>query len=292
VKKQVLGRGLGALIDDASIDLRPSHQASAINEIDVNTIIANPYQPRKEFDDESINELAESIKQLGIIQPITVRKIDEDKYQLITGERRFRASKIAGLTTIPAYVRTADDMTLLEMALVENIQREDLNPIEIAISYQRLIEECNITQENLAERVGKKRSTVANYLRILKLPAQIQLGIREDKISIGHAKVLLNIDDEKLQIKVYNQILKKSLSVRQVEDLLKNLSADGTKIKKSDSDSSKGEEYKKLSEHLKNIFGSKVEFKRNVNGNGKIIIPFYSDEELERILSIFENINK
>ena len=292
MKKQVLGRGLGALIDDASIDLRPSHQASAINEIDVNTIIANPYQPRKEFDDESINELAESIKQLGIIQPITVRKIDEDKYQLITGERRFRASKIAGLTTIPAYVRTADDMTLLEMALVENIQREDLNPIEIAISYQRLIEECNITQENLAERVGKKRSTVANYLRILKLPAQIQLGIREDKISIGHAKVLLNIDDEKLQIKVYNQILKKSLSVRQVEDLLKNLSADGTKIKKSDSDSSTGEEYKKLSEHLKNIFGSKVEFKRNVNGNGKIIIPFYSDEELERILSIFENINK
>jgi len=201
-KKKALGRGLGALIEDASSTPEIVH-SEAVNEIDINKIETNPFQPRSKFDEEALNELAISIKELGIIQPITVRKMENKKFQLITGERRLRASKIAGLETIPAYIRTADDQSMLEMALVENIQREDLDAIEISISYQRLIEECKLTQETLSERVGKKRSTVTNYLRLLKLPAEIQVSIRNNDLSIGHAKTLINIDNKEDQLKVF-----------------------------------------------------------------------------------------
>jgi ParB family chromosome partitioning protein len=229
-KKSALGRGLGALIEDVNQDSQyyvEPHQENtvdAVNEIDMNSIEVNPFQPRTDFDLEGLNELAASIKQLGIIQPITVRKVNDSKYQLISGERRFRASRIAGLSKIPAYVRTADDNTMLELALVENIQREDLNAIEIAIGYQRLIDECNLTQENLSERVGKKRATVANYLRLLKLPAEVQLGLRDKKLSMGHARALVSIDDPKIQMEVYRQVLEQELSVRAIEGLVKKLS--------------------------------------------------------------------
>jgi ParB family chromosome partitioning protein len=290
MKKSVLGRGLGALMDDAgSVNLI---QVGSVNELEISSIIANPYQPRTKFDEESLNELAESIKQLGIIQPITVRVAEEDKFQLITGERRFRAAKLIGLTTIPAYVRKADDQGMIEMALVENIQREDLDAIEVALSYQRLIEDCQLTQESLSDRVGKKRSTISNYLRLLKLPAKIQLGIRDKNISMGHARAIISIDDPETQLMIYDQVVKYDFSVRKVEEIVRELSNDPELYnKKKKSRFNNTNEYADLKNHLQKYFSATVDFKRNESGKGKIIIHFNKDEELERIIGIFDQIN-
>ena len=281
-RKNALGRGLSALIDDAD-EVKVS--ADLIKEIEISRIEANPNQPRTNFSEESLTELASSIKQLGVIQPITLREVRENKYQIIAGERRFRASKMAGLKTIPAFVRHADDNLMLEMALVENIQREDLNSIEIAITYQRLLEECELTHEKLSDRVGKKRSTISNYLRLLKLPAEIQKGLIDKKLSMGHARAIVNIESPEIQLKIYNQILKLDLSVRKVEELVKNL---GTNLSKAKSKIALAEEYIDLQNHLSKHFNSKIEFKRNTKGRGKIVIPFKSDDDLERIISIID----
>ena len=299
-KKMALGRGLGALIEEASTTGK--HQESPaeivlpkselINEIAIDKIVTNPYQPRTHFDEEALNELSASIKEIGIIQPITVRKVDENQYQIISGERRFRASKLAGLTTIPAYVRTADDQGMLEMALVENIQREDLDAIEVAISYQRLVEECNLTQENLGERVGKKRSTVTNYLRLLKLPAEVQLAIRRRLVTMGHARALVNIADEDLQLDILKKIIEEDLSVRQVEQLVKKISEGkpNEDVAKED-ENEMPEPYFKLVEHLEKMFSSDINIKRSAKGNGKIIIGFKSDKEINAILTKFEQLD-
>ena len=287
-KKPALGRGLDALITAPE----PMHSVEneSLNEIEIRFIEVNPFQPRTNFDEETLNELASSIKELGIIQPITVHKIRKNKYQLITGERRLRASKIAGLDRIPAFVRTIEDESLLEMALVENIQREDLDAIEIAVSYQRLIEECQLTQENLSERVGKKRSTISNYLRLLKLPAEIQLGIRSTQIQMGHAKSLINIDDENAQLKLFYRIIDKDLSVRKVEEMvreMKNKDKNKETLKKPLLSS----EYEQLRSQLSGYFNTKIQFNRDTKGKGKIVIPFKTDEELEHIIGIFDKLN-
>ncbi|HZL08607.1 MAG TPA: ParB/RepB/Spo0J family partition protein [Prolixibacteraceae bacterium] len=291
-KKNALGRGLGALIDGA--DMYSNRElSSSINEIEISKIVANPYQPRTKFDEESLNELAASIKEIGIIQPITLRKTDQNQYQIIAGERRFRASKIAGLTAIPAYVRTADDEGMLEMALIENIQREDLDAIEIALSYQRLLEECKLTQETLSDRVGKKRSTVTNYLRLLKLPARIQKGIVDKSISMGHARAMVNIKDSEMQLMIYDEILKNELSVRRVEEIVRNYNEDNNSFQPEE----KGKkekfptEYLDLHNHLTKYFQSKVDFRMDQTGKGKITIPFTSTQDLERILGILDQIN-
>jgi len=291
-KKNALGRGLGALIDGAN-DAPVQEISSTINEIEISKIVANPYQPRTKFDEDALNDLATSIKEIGIIQPITLRKIDGDEYQIIAGERRFRASKIAGLTTIPAYVRTANDEGMLEMALVENIQREDLDAIEIALSYQRLIDECRLTQESLSDRVGKKRSTVTNYLRLLKLPARIQKGIVEKNISMGHARALVNIQDSEMQLMIYDETIKNEFSVRRVEEIVRGYNEDNTsfqpagKAKKPKFPT----EYQDLHDHLSKHFQSKIDFRMDQNGKGKIIIPFGSTKDLERILGILDQLD-
>lgn len=294
-KKPVLGRGLGALIDNANeyAQAQPKPAAS-INEIEITKIEANPFQPRTRFDEEKLSELASSIREIGIIQPLTLRKIGNDRYQIIAGERRFRAAKLAGLEKVPAYVRTADDDTMLEMALVENIQREDLDPIEIAISYQRLMDECNLTQESMSERVGKKRSTIANYLRLLKLPAEIQLGLREKQISMGHARAIVNIEDIATQLMIYEQILEYDFSVRKVEEVVRELTSEGEKVEEKVEKKEKvaiPEEYKKLKNQLSNFFKTNIQFSRGDDGKGKIVIPFRSDEELEKIISILDKAN-
>ena len=284
-KKNALGRGLGALIEGA--DIKP---VASINEILISQIETNPFQPREKFDDVAMEELATSIKELGIIQPITVRKVKEGSYQLITGERRFRAAIRVGLKTIPAYVRQADDQAMLELALVENIQREDLDAIEVAISYQRLIEECKLTQENLSERVGKKRSTVANYLRLLKLPAEIQLGIRNHEVSMGHARALISIEDPDNQLSIFERVIKQGLSVRQTEELVRG-GKPKEKAPKKKLPEQNGD-YVKLKDQLSRFFSIPVEFKRNKYGKGNIIIPFNSDADLERIIGILDQLDK
>lgn len=283
-KRNALGRGLGALIDDAGQEKIVT--ADAVNEIDINKIEANPFQPRSIFNEEALEELANSIKELGIIQPITVRNLSENKFQLISGERRLRAAQLAGLKKIPAFIRFADDQGMLEMALVENIQREDLDAIEVAISYQRLIEECKLTQENMSERVGKKRSTISNYLRLLKLPAEIQLGIRDKQISMGHARALVNIENEKTQLKIYYRIIDEGLSVRKTEDLIRDVNAPKANTQKQKV--RLPEEYEQLRGHLTEHFDAAIDFKRNNKGSGKIVIPFKSDEDLERIMGIID----
>jgi ParB family chromosome partitioning protein len=285
-KKNALGRGLGALIEDA--DSGPRAPAAAINEIDIDKIEVNPFQPRKNFDEESLRELASSIREIGIIQPITVRRLNGDTYQLITGERRYKAASLAGLQTIPAYVRTAEDQNMLEMALVENIQREDLDSIEVAISYQRLIDEIGLTQENLSERVGKKRSTISNYLRLLKLPAEIQLGIRDRLISMGHARALVNIPDPNIQIDIFQKILKDDLSVRKVEDLVRRTNNARGPREGSGGATQEAGNYDELKEHLSRFFQVDVDFKRSNKGSGRIVIPFKSDQDLERILGVLD----
>jgi ParB family chromosome partitioning protein len=291
-KKNALGRGLGALIDGADAYFAKEIGAS-INDIEISKIVANPFQPRTKFDEEALNELAASIREIGIIQPITLRKIDDDQYQVIAGERRLRASKIAGLTTIPAYVRTADDEGMLEMALVENIQREDLDAIEIALSYQRLIDECKLTQETLSDRVGKKRSTVTNYLRLLKLPARIQKGIVEKNITMGHARALVNIKDSEMQLMIFDEIIKNEFSVRRVEEIVRNYSEDisSFEVEEKIKVPKYPTEYQDLYNHLNKHFQSKIDFKMDQNGKGKIIIPFGSTKDLERILGIFDKLN-
>jgi ParB family chromosome partitioning protein len=289
-RKNALGRGLGALIDEEDKELLIG-KISGGTEIFIDRIEMNPFQPRSKIDEESLNELASSIKELGIVVPITVREIDDDKYQLITGERRLRAAKIAGIKKIPAFVRIANDQNMLEMALVENIQREDLNAIDVAISYQRLTEECNLTQEDLSQRVGKKRATVTNYLRLLKLPPEIQLGLKDNKISMGHARALINIEDANDQLRLYYKIVDEDLSVRKVEELARKINK--LKDKPEDQESKtygQPKEYEDLKVHLSEFFKTNIDFKRNNKGAGKIVISFNSDEELERIIAIFDSL--
>ncbi|WP_298616553.1 ParB/RepB/Spo0J family partition protein [uncultured Odoribacter sp.] len=293
VKRSALGRGLGALITDAAEDSKQRSEAvAAIQELKLEDIRPNPFQPRTEFDEEALNELAASIKSIGIVQPITVRAVEEGKYEIIAGERRFRASKIAGAETIPAYIRKTEDESLLELALIENIQREDLNAIEVAISYQRLLDECKLTQDGLSERVGKKRATIANYLRLLKLPAQIQLAIRDRKISMGHARAIINIEDPDTQFMIFEQILKYDFSVRKVEEIVRELSNPKPEEEEGTLSRKKNEigDYIALQKHLAQRFDTKVELKRNEAGKGKIVISFKSDDELEKIISLLDKV--
>lgn len=283
VKRNVLGRGLGALIDDAE-----KMKQAGISEVELSKIEANPFQPRSKFDEEALEELAASIREIGLIQPITLRKTGPDTYQIIAGERRFRAAQKAGLESIPSYIRHAKDDGMLEMALVENIQREDLDAIEIALSYQRLMEELDFTQEEMSSRVGKKRSTIANYLRLLKLPAVIQKALRDKEISMGHARALINIEDADVQEMIYGQILKYGFSVRKVEEIVRSLNEEG-----EPSEQNKRKElpkaYKDYKGHLGQLLGSRIGISVNGNGKGKIVIPFKSEHDLERIVKIIEN---
>ena len=288
-KKFALGRGLDALI---SMDEVKTEGSSSINEVELRKISVNPNQPRREFDEVALQELADSIREIGIIQPITLRKIDDDAYQIIAGERRYRASLLAGLQTIPAYVRTADDENVMEMALIENIQREDLNSIEIALAYQHLLEQYELTQERLSERVWKKRATIANYLRLLKLPAPVQVALQNRTIDMGHARALLTLDDPKLQIRLFEDILAQGYSVRKVEELVKALSR-GEQVKSGDHKivpkrTKLPEEYTMLKEHLSAFFRTKVQLSCSPKGKGHISIPFQNEEELERIMAIFD----
>lgn len=289
-KKQALGRGLSALLKDPDNDIKSVSDKNAdqvignVVELDVNSIEVNPFQPRSNFNDEALEELASSIRELGIIQPITVRKLDFNKFQLVSGERRFRASKLVGLETIPAYIRIANDQESLEMALVENIQRQDLDPIEIALSYQRLIDEIEITQEKLSDRVGKKRSTITNYLRLLKLDPIIQTGMRDGFISMGHGRALINIDKKKEQIAIYEKIVSDGLSVRATEQLVKshkNPKAAAAESKKN-TQNVPGFVSESL-DSIKNRLATKVDITASKNGKGKIVIPFHSEEEFQRI---------
>lgn len=290
-KKNALGRGLGALIEGVEKEVLEK-KVEANKDIPIDSIDANPFQPRTTFDAQSLEELASSIKKLGVIQPLTVREAGNGRYQLIAGERRLRAAKLTGLTHIPAYIRTADDQAMLELALVENIQREDLDAIEVAISFQRLTEECKLTQEELSARVGKQRSTVANYLRLLKLPAEIQLGIRNKQLMMGHARALINIEDPKKQIDVYYKIIEDDLSVRQVEKLVRELDFDKKKDpRKIERKKKLNDDFVQLTDHLNKIFSSKVSFRINEHGKGKIVIPFENPEEMERILGVFDRLN-
>ena len=288
IKRSALGRGLGALIEGN--DMPSGNPVS--NEVSISEIEANPFQPRIHFDEEALYDLANSIKELGIIQPITLRKLADQKYQIIAGERRFRAAKIAGLTSIPAFIREAGDETMLEMALVENIQREDLDAIEIALSYQRLLDECKLTQESLSDKVGKKRSTISNYLRLLRLPAVIQKAIREQEITMGHARALVNIEEPETQIMIYRQVVKYDFSVRKTEDIVRKISSEdgeGTpSVKKS---TPFPDEYRDLKDHLTKYFNTSVVFKINEFGEGKIEIPFGDPKDLERIIGIFDKLN-
>lgn len=285
-KRNALGRGLDSLI---SMDEIQTGGSSAINEIELSQISPNPEQPRTWFDEDSLEELASSIRELGIIQPLTLRKTGSDQYQIISGERRFRAAKIAGLTSVPAYIRTANDSELTEMALIENIQREDLNAIEVALTFKKLIDQYDLTQEQLSSRIGKKRATIANFLRLLRLPAEVQLGLRDRRVDMGHARALLAVENPKMQLKLYNEILKKGLSVRQVEELAKHYNDDDatTIAKKSESIS---KEYELLKTHLSQSFSTKVQFTCDKKGKGKITFPFKNEEELERLITIFDRL--
>lgn len=293
VKKQALGRGLSALLKDPANDIKSVEDTNAdkvvgnIIELELETIKVNPFQPRTNFNEEALKELATSIQQLGVIQPITVRKIDFNQYELISGERRLRASKLAGLKTVPAYIRIANDNDSLVMALVENIQRHDLDPIEIAMSYQRLIDEIQLTQEQMSERVGKKRSTITNYLRLLRLDPIIQSGIRDGFISMGHGRAIINIEDLDVQTDIYHKIIKENLSVRETEALVKDfheglLNQNAAVAKKKMTYTVSNTQQKVFTD----FFGAKVDVKISANGKGKINIPFHSAEDLERIIKL------
>lgn len=291
--KKALGRGLSALLSDTpetgkveKTEVLPEVSGS-MNEISISEIEVNPFQPRKFFDQEALKELSDSIKLHGIIQPITVRKLARNQYQLISGERRFQASRLAGLKTIPAYVRTADNQQMLEMSLIENIQRENLNPIEIALSYQRLLTECNIKQEALGERVGKNRTTVTNYLRLLKLPPDIQIALRDNKLTMGHARAIINVENADVQLQIFKKTLKEDLSVRQVEELARTLSKGNKDKEPATSGPSSSREIVQLQGKLSSHFGTKVSVKSD-GRKGEIKIPFLSVEDLNRILDIFK----
>ena len=300
-RKTGLGRGLSALLDDTDSTHPPKHgmnpisetgqgqrRESSIGNISISDIETNPFQPRTEFDQVALNELAESIRVQGLIQPITVRKLSANQYQLISGERRLRASKLAGLKDIPAYVRMADDQQMLEMALIENIQRENLNAIEVALSFQRMLEECNLKQEQLGERVGKNRSTVTNYLRLLKLPPAIQISIRDQKISMGHARALISVEEEEKQLFIHDEIIDKGLSVRKVEELVRSINSVQTKPAKEKKIVIPSFEYQKLQRDLASKFATKVKLKMGENGKGAIEIPFVSEDDLSRILELLD----
>ncbi len=293
-KKPALGRGLSALLQNTNTDITTKsigesieNIVGAVCNIPISSIVANPFQPRTQFEKQALLELANSIKELGIIQPVTVRKIGYDKYQLISGERRFRASQIAELKDIPSFIRIANDQEMLEMALVENIQRQNLDAVEIAFSFQKLIEECNLTQEQLSERVGKKRSTVANYLRLLKLPAEIQLAIRTKEISMGHARALINIENEKQQIVLVRRIINEGLSVRQIEDIVKGKKErEFTSTKKRNTSTTLSFSEQKIKEDLSEFLKSEIQIQKNNKGNGKLTITFSNENDLERIVEL------
>jgi len=293
-KKQALGRGLSALLKDPNNDIKSAEDKNAdkvvgnIIELDLEAIEINPFQPRTSFNEETLLQLASSIRELGIIQPITVRKLGYDQYQLVSGERRYRASKIAGLKTIPAYIRIANDNESLAMALVENIQRQDLDPIEVALSYQRLIDEINLTQEQLSDRVGKKRSTIANYLRLLKLDPIIQTGMRDGFLSMGHGRALINIEDTDIQLNAYEKIISDSLSVRATEELVRSLSNKDSNKVPTKKVASSPEFISEGSHKISDFFGAKTDVKAAANGKGKITIPFSSKEDFNRILKLLQ----
>ena len=290
-KNTGLGRGLGALIDIGSVSTSGS---SSINEVEIALIYPNPNQPRTHFDEESLTELANSIRELGVISPVTLRKNDDETYLIIAGERRFRAAKSIGLTSIPAYVKTAADEEVMEMALIENIQREDLNAIEIALTFYRLMEEYKLTQDRLSDRVGKKRATIANYLRLLRLPAEIQMGLKNKKIDMGHARAILGLSEPAVQLKLYDLILKKDLNVRKVEEMVRNFLANG----KFEGNPGQGKtnivkylkELNDLKSQLSTIFDTKVQMSVDQKGKGKITIPFANDDELMRIMQLIDKI--
>ena len=289
-KYTALGRGLDALI--STQDEVETSGSSSISEVAISQIEANPNQPRREFDEKALEELAESIKNFGIIQPITLRQISDDRYQIIAGERRWRATQMAGLQRIPAYIRTADDENMMQMALVENIQREELNPIEVALAYQHLIERYNLKQEELSEKIGKNRATIANTLRLLKLPAQVQMAIKNRQIDKGHARALLSLADPAMQVKFFKEVLDKGYSVRQIEEMVAQINA-GEAVKSGkrtlqDKKVLLPEEFKILKTQLSDFFKTKVQMTCSQQGKGKISIPFENEEELTRIIELFD----
>lgn len=285
-----LGRGLDALIETEEVRTQGS---SSISEIPIAQIAANPGQPRREFDEAALSELADSIRAIGIIQPITLRKVDNGHYQIIAGERRFRAAQMAGLATVPAYVRTADDENVMEMALIENIQREDLNAMEIALAYQHLLEQYGLTQDKLSERVGKNRATIANYLRLLRLPAEVQMALTNHELDMGHARALLALDDPVSQIQLFHETQEKGYSVRQVEALAKAAGEKATKkAPKEKQKAMTSAEFDLLKKHLASFFQTNVQLTCNEKGKGKISIPFKDEEELVRIISMLDKLKK
>ena len=291
-KSNALGRGLDALISTEAVKTGGS---STINEIAIEQIEPNPGQPRHDFDEEALQELATSIREIGIIQPITLRQVAENRFQIIAGERRWRASQIAGLKAIPAYIRTINDEKGMEMALVENIQREDLNAIEIALAYEHLLEENGMTQEKISERVGKSRTAITNYLRLLKLPAQVQMALQKKQIDMGHARALLSLESPSQQIKLFKEILKNSYSVRKVEELVKRIKNDATDEngeKRIIAKSPNADHYNMLTKQLSGVMGTKIQFTCSPKGKGKISIPFANEEELERIMGIFDKLKE
>ncbi len=295
IKKQALGRGLSALLNESKSDITSVNDKNAdkvvgnILEIELDFIEVNPYQPRSYFNEEALRELATSIQELGVIQPITVRKLEGNKFQLVSGERRFRASKLIGNTTIPAYIRIANDQEMLEMALVENIQRKDLDPIEVALSYQRLIDEIDLTQDQMSKRVGKKRSTISNYLRLLKLDPIVQTGMRDGFLSMGHGRAIINIENAEDQLSIYEQIIAQKLSVRQTEELVKSIKYGATSNKKQQVKKVEIPQFvTKGANTFSEYFGHKIDIKLSGNDKGKIIIPFHSEEDFNRLKKLLE----
>lgn len=294
-KRSALGKGLGALLESSETDITSSSTGAqgivgSISTLPISSIEANPFNPRSNFEKEALQELSTSIKIHGIIQPLTVRKLGRDKYQLISGERRFRAAQLAQLTEVPAYIRIANDQTMLEMALVENIQREDLNPIEVALSYQRLIEECSLTQDQLSQKISKSRSSITNHLRLLKLPAPIQAGVKEGKITMGHARALVSAGDETTQVELFERVLKEKLSVRDIEALLRgevlSVPTNESSEKPKNSNIAISDNEFAFKEHLGDRLSTKVEIRKSNNGKGKIVLNFNSDSDLSRIMEL------
>lgn len=293
-KRKAMGRGLDAILgspetDITSKDISGNYVVGAVAEIDINLIGANPFQPRAEFDQEALDELAASIKEQGVIQPVTVRKLGYNKYQLISGERRLRASKLAGLSKIPVYIRVANDEQMLELALIENTHRENLNAIEVAISYQRLITECNMTQDEVGEKVGKSRSAVANFLRLLKLPPEVQIAIRDEHITMGHARALINIESKEDQLKLLQKIIENDLSVRETEDLATKAKTPESKEREKKQTNFLPENFKSKIKTLSQTLNTKVKVNRNINGKGTLVIDFKDEAEFDRIMAMFNN---
>ena len=289
-KNKGLGRGLGAIFEIEGSALPEKTKGTAFEEIEIGRIVPNPKQPRTRFNEQALDELADSIRTLGVIRPITVKKEADGRYMIVSGERRWRASQLADQATIPAYIREVDDQALLEMAIVENIQRQDLNAIEVALSLQRLVDECRLTQDSLAERVGKKRSTVANYMRLLKLPVEVQLALREELISMGHARALAGLDDPQQQIALLKKIVKKGLSVRQAEEQVQKIRQE--KPVRDDADEEFPESYVRLVDYLEKFFTQEISIKKNNKGGGKIVIGFESDADIEAFIGKFNEFKK